>query len=174
MNVQNAASRWRRITIPFVAALCVVVSLLALSATLKPTKAGAICDPRYLLHGAHRYCNALHTNFQAYGDDFSLYGGGPLAKGYTFHVNGGFVRTCWLMRSDAYSRVRMAAQLVDGRNKQTVEKIIDNNWRLYCDAATAKTHNYEDMQGWLRLLDGYPVRVRQASAETLTQGIGPS
>lgn len=157
-----------RFTVALGLVLCLGLSLFAFSSTLLPKKAGAICDPRYW--AAHHYCHPIHRNFDADNRDFSLYGGGPRLKGLTLHVNGGFVKMCWLMRSDAYSRVRMAAQLWNGTNKNTAEKIIDNRWRLYCDAATAKTHNILDVEAWLRHLDGYPVRVSQVSAETVSQG----
>jgi hypothetical protein len=125
-----------------------------------------------------------HANYLYNPQNYYLNRHDPFANEATmhrWHIRGGFVQTCWYMRAvnpaspytqsrNVYSRVRMAAQLPGGGNKQTVEKVIDGIFRLYCDANTAKHYNSTDVEAWLRLLDGKPVFISGASARALTQG----
>jgi hypothetical protein len=153
-----------RYSIPL--ALAVVVGLSLLASGNPPRATAEIPCGKW--HSDVICHSVTHTDFRYNASDFTMSPGG--LKGYRWHVNGGFVQTCWTMRSDGYSRVRMAAQLWDGSNKNTAEKIIDSTWRIYCDAATAKVYNSTDVQSWLRVLDGARVHVTFASARTLTQG----
>ena len=168
MNIRGAGgARSRRLAIWLGSGLFLILSLFHFSGVVTPSKADP-CPPGW---GCPRPGN---SDFVADGRDFSLPVGG--LKGLHWHVNGGYVATCWSMRARdlsravEYSHVRMAAQIHGGANKRTVEKVIDDVWRYYCDAATAKTYNRQDVDSFLRVLGGQRVQVRYASARALTQG----
>ena len=157
-----------RLAVLLAMTLCLGAGLFAAGAVVSEDAEAGWCvwpfKPSQCGGGFH----TAHSYYEGNSNDFTM-GRGDLV-GYGWHVRGGFVRTCWVMRSDGYSRIRMAAQLEGGSNKQTVEKVIDRTRRVYCDAATAKVYNRTDVESWLRILEGAHVSVTYASAQTLTDG----
>ena len=150
------------------------LSLMLLAVGGTEAKAEPPCNAVF----GNRICKAFYDttyNYVSSGQDETIYNGGARVR--TWNINGGFVKTCWYMRTPRWARVRMAAQGMAFHwpediafNKNTVEKVVDSTWRLYCDAATAKTWNQTRVEAWLRVLDGTPVYVAASSAYTLTPG----